>query len=80
MRAPAYSMAKYALDALTRVLAHSLEDTPILNAVGPGNTATHPERIDDTDRPVAESARASSGPPPWVLTDPPAVFRDRQPR
>jgi NAD(P)-dependent dehydrogenase (short-subunit alcohol dehydrogenase family) len=59
MRAPAYSMAKYMLDALTAVLARALADTRVLvNAVDPGNTATHPERgDDDNDRPAADSAR-----------------------
>lgn len=59
LRSPAYSMAKYMLNALTSVLARALADTPILvNAVDPGNTATHPERgDDDSDRPAAESAR-----------------------
>ncbi|AEW98283.1 SDR family NAD(P)-dependent oxidoreductase [Streptantibioticus cattleyicolor] len=59
LRSPAYSMAKYMLNALTTVLARALAETPILvNAVDPGNTATHPERGDDaTDRPAAESAR-----------------------
>lgn len=59
LRAPSYSMAKYMLNALTTVLARALDGTPILvSAVDPGNTATHPERgDDDTDRPVAESAR-----------------------
>ncbi|WP_406138520.1 SDR family NAD(P)-dependent oxidoreductase [Streptomyces sp. NBC_01089] len=59
LRSPAYSMAKYMLNALTTVLARALADTPILvNAVDPGNTATHPERGDDAnDRPAAESAR-----------------------
>ncbi|MFC4948829.1 SDR family NAD(P)-dependent oxidoreductase [Pseudonocardia sp. GCM10023141] len=58
MRSPAYSMAKYMLNALTTVLARALADTPILvNAVDPGNTATHPERVDETDRPAADSAR-----------------------
>jgi NAD(P)-dependent dehydrogenase (short-subunit alcohol dehydrogenase family) len=59
LRSPAYSMAKYMLNALTGVLARALADTPILvNAVDPGNTATHPERgDDDSDRPAAESAR-----------------------
>ncbi|MFJ2774563.1 SDR family NAD(P)-dependent oxidoreductase [Streptomyces sp. NPDC087300] len=58
LRSPAYSMAKYMLNALTTVLARALADTPILvNAVDPGNTATHPERGDDaSDRPAAESA------------------------
>jgi NAD(P)-dependent dehydrogenase (short-subunit alcohol dehydrogenase family) len=58
LRSPAYSMGKYVLEALTGVLARALTDTPILvNAVDPGNTATHPERLDETDRPAAESAR-----------------------
>jgi NAD(P)-dependent dehydrogenase (short-subunit alcohol dehydrogenase family) len=59
LRAPAYSMAKHMLNALTTVLARALAQTPILvNAVDPGNTATHPERGEDpTDRPAAESAR-----------------------
>ncbi|WP_369214753.1 SDR family NAD(P)-dependent oxidoreductase [Streptomyces flavofungini] len=59
LRSPAYSMAKYMLNALTGVLARALADTRVLvNAVDPGNTATHPERGDDgTDRPAAESAR-----------------------
>jgi NAD(P)-dependent dehydrogenase (short-subunit alcohol dehydrogenase family) len=59
LRSPAHSMAKYMLNTLTGVLARALEDTPILvNAVDPGNTATHPERgDDDSDRPAAESAR-----------------------
>ncbi|MGH8920399.1 MAG: SDR family oxidoreductase, partial [Actinomycetes bacterium] len=59
LRSPAYSMAKYMLNALTGVLARALADTSILvNAVDPGNTATHPERgHDETDRSAAESAR-----------------------
>ena len=70
MRAPAHSMAKYMLDALTAVLARALADTPVLvNAVDPGNTATHPERGDDeNDRPAAESARDIVGPPPSAPT------------
>jgi len=57
LRSPAYSMAKYLLNALTGVLARALADTPILvNAVDPGSTATHPERDDADDRPAAESA------------------------
>lgn len=57
--APAHSMAKYMLNALTTVLARAFEGTPILvNAVDPGDTATHPERGDDEkDRPATESAR-----------------------
>lgn len=59
LRSPAYSMAKHLLNALTTVLGRALKDTPILvNAVDPGNTATHPERgLDETDRSAAESAR-----------------------
>lgn len=59
MRSPAYSMGKYTLNALTRILARALAGTSILvNAVDPGDTATHPERGDDgTDRSPAESAR-----------------------
>jgi NAD(P)-dependent dehydrogenase (short-subunit alcohol dehydrogenase family) len=59
LRSPAHSMAKYVLNALTTVLARALAGTPILvNAVDPGNTATHPERGDDpSDRPAADSAR-----------------------
>ncbi|KAA0021388.1 SDR family NAD(P)-dependent oxidoreductase [Antrihabitans cavernicola] len=58
LRAPAYSMAKHMLNGLTGVLARALDDTPILvNAVDPGNTATHPERGDDNDRSASESAK-----------------------
>ncbi|GAA2682534.1 SDR family NAD(P)-dependent oxidoreductase [Streptomyces lunalinharesii] len=59
LRAPAHSFAKHALDVLTTVLARALKDTPILvNAVDPGETATHPERGDEEGaRPAAESAR-----------------------
>ncbi|NDZ77810.1 SDR family NAD(P)-dependent oxidoreductase [Streptomyces sp. SID10853] len=59
LRSPAYSIAKYMLNALTTVIARALADTPILvNAVDPGSTATHPERGDDaSDRSAAESAR-----------------------
>jgi NAD(P)-dependent dehydrogenase (short-subunit alcohol dehydrogenase family) len=59
LRAPAHSIAKYMLNVLTTTLARALEDTPILvNAVDPGETATHPERCDeDNARPAAESAR-----------------------
>jgi NAD(P)-dependent dehydrogenase (short-subunit alcohol dehydrogenase family) len=47
---PAYSLAKYTLNALTTTLAAALADTPILvNAVDPGSVATHPERADDDD-------------------------------
>jgi NAD(P)-dependent dehydrogenase (short-subunit alcohol dehydrogenase family) len=47
------------LNALTTVLARALAGTAILvNAVDPGNTATHPERGDDeNDRSAADSAR-----------------------
>lgn len=59
LRAPAYSMGKYMLNALTAVLGRALMETPILvNAVDPGSTATHPERGDEEgDRPAADSAR-----------------------
>ena len=59
LRAPAHSMAKHMLNALTVALARAFTDTPILvNAVDPGETATHPERgDDDIDRPATESAR-----------------------
>ncbi|MEU6466649.1 SDR family oxidoreductase [Streptomyces sp. NPDC046976] len=58
LRSPAHSMAKYTLNALTAVLGRALADTRILvNAVDPGNIATHPERgDDDNDRSAAESA------------------------
>jgi NAD(P)-dependent dehydrogenase (short-subunit alcohol dehydrogenase family) len=82
LRAPAYSMAKYMLNALTTVLARAFKDTPVLvNAVDPGDTATHPERgDDDNDRPAAESARGVV----WAATlgaDGPTggLFRDGQP-
>jgi NAD(P)-dependent dehydrogenase (short-subunit alcohol dehydrogenase family) len=59
LRAPAYSMAKHMLNVLTTTMARALADTPILvNAVDPGDTATHPERGDDDDsRTSADSAR-----------------------
>ncbi|MDF3288805.1 SDR family NAD(P)-dependent oxidoreductase [Streptomyces silvisoli] len=59
LRAPAHSFAKHTLNVLTTVLARALKDTPILvNAVDPGETATHPERGDEDDaRPASESAR-----------------------
>jgi NAD(P)-dependent dehydrogenase (short-subunit alcohol dehydrogenase family) len=82
LRAPAHSMAKYMVNVLTTVLAHALEGTPILvNAVDPGETATHPERGDEDDaRPAAESARGVV----WAATlgaDGPTggLFRDGRP-
>ncbi|SDX30569.1 Short-chain dehydrogenase [Amycolatopsis xylanica] len=58
LRAPAHSMSKHMLNALTTALARAFEDTPILvNGVDPGETATYPERADERDRPAAESAR-----------------------
>jgi NAD(P)-dependent dehydrogenase (short-subunit alcohol dehydrogenase family) len=82
MRSPAYSMAKYMLNALTAVLGRALADTAILvNAVDPGDTATHPERGDDeNDRPAEESALDVV----WAATLPDngptgMVFRNRQP-
>jgi NAD(P)-dependent dehydrogenase (short-subunit alcohol dehydrogenase family) len=58
VRSPGYSLAKYALNALTASLAAELRDTGILvNAVDPGSVATHPERGDDADdRSPAEAA------------------------
>ncbi|GAB3353931.1 SDR family NAD(P)-dependent oxidoreductase [Amycolatopsis echigonensis] len=79
--APAHSFAKHALNTLTGVLATAPRDTPILvNAVDPGETATHPERGDeDTARPALESARGVG----WAATLPPGgptggLFRDGQ--
>jgi NAD(P)-dependent dehydrogenase (short-subunit alcohol dehydrogenase family) len=81
LRAPAHSMAKHMLNALTIALARAFTDTAILvNAVDPGETATHPERgDDDNDRPAAESARGVV----WAATlgaDGPTggLFRDGQ--
>lgn len=58
VRAPGYSLAKYALNALTVSMAAELRDSGILvNAVDPGSVATHPERGDDADdRSPAEAA------------------------
>ncbi|WP_422748469.1 SDR family NAD(P)-dependent oxidoreductase [Mycobacterium sp. WMMD1722] len=81
LRAPAYSMAKYNLTVLTGILSRELADGPILvNAVDPGDTATHPERGDDHSRPAAESARDIV----WAATLGPdgpngMLFRDGQP-
>ena len=59
LRAPAHSFAKYLLNVLTTKLADELADASILvNAVDPGETASHPERGDeDNARPAIESAR-----------------------
>jgi NAD(P)-dependent dehydrogenase (short-subunit alcohol dehydrogenase family) len=82
LRAPAYSMAKHMLNALTTALARAFVGTAILvNAVDPGETATHPERgDDDADRSATESARGVV----WAATlgaDGPTggLFRDGQP-
>ncbi|MFD2470226.1 SDR family NAD(P)-dependent oxidoreductase [Amycolatopsis silviterrae] len=82
LRAPAHSFAKHALNTLTGVLAAALRDTPILvNAVDPGETATHPERGDeDTARPARESAHGVV----WAATLPSdgptgGLFLDGQP-
>lgn len=81
LRAPAHSMAKHMLNALTVALARAFADTPILvNAVDPGDTATHPARADETDRPPADSARGIV----WAATlgaDGPSggLFRDQKP-
>ena len=58
VRSPGYSLAKYALNALTGVLAAELRaDGILVNAVDPGRVASHPERGDeDDDRPAADSA------------------------
>ncbi len=76
---PAYSLAKYTLNALTTTLAAALADTPILvNAVDPGRVASHPERgDDDEDRSPAEAAKgvvwaatlASGGPSGGLFFD-----------
>lgn len=82
LRAPAHSIAKYLLTLLTTKLADELHDTRILvNAVDPGETASHPERGDeDNARPAAESARGVV----WAATlgeDGPSggFFRDGHP-
>jgi NAD(P)-dependent dehydrogenase (short-subunit alcohol dehydrogenase family) len=82
LRAPAYSVGKYMLNALTTILARELDRTAILvNAVDPGDTATHPERGDDDgDRTAAESARGIV----WAATlgrNGPSggLFHDQQP-
>ncbi|AXC09932.1 putative short chain oxidoreductase [Acidisarcina polymorpha] len=56
---PAYSLAKYTLNAWTATTAAALSDTRILvNAVDPGSVATHPERgEDENDRSPAEAAK-----------------------
>lgn len=66
---PAYSLAKYTLNALTTTLAAALADTPIrVNAVDPGRVATHPERGRDAeDRSPAEAAMGVI----WAATLPP---------
>jgi NAD(P)-dependent dehydrogenase (short-subunit alcohol dehydrogenase family) len=57
--APAHSLAKYTLNALTATLATAFAGTPIVvNAVDPGSVASHPERGDDEDdRSPAEAAK-----------------------
>jgi NAD(P)-dependent dehydrogenase (short-subunit alcohol dehydrogenase family) len=79
---PGFSMAKYALNALTRAIAAALHDTPILiNAVDPGQTASHPETGEqDNGRPPADSAHGIV----WAATLDPSgpnggFFRDKQP-
>lgn len=82
LRAPAYSMGKYMLNALTTTLARELAGTPILvNAVDPGDTATHPERGDDT---TSRSAEDSARDIVWAATldrNGPSgrLFRDQRP-
>lgn len=79
---PAYSLAKYTLNALTVTLANALADTPILvNAIDPGSVASHPERGDDEDdrspydaaKEVVWAATLGAGGPSGGL------FRDGQP-
>jgi NAD(P)-dependent dehydrogenase (short-subunit alcohol dehydrogenase family) len=59
LRSPAHSIAKHLLTVLTTKIADELRDTGILvNAVDPGEIASHPERGDeDNARPAADSAR-----------------------
>ncbi|HZZ47295.1 MAG TPA: SDR family NAD(P)-dependent oxidoreductase [Pseudonocardia sp.] len=59
LRSPAHSIAKHLLTVLTAKIADELRDTGILvNAVDPGEIASHPERGDeDNARPAADSAR-----------------------
>jgi NAD(P)-dependent dehydrogenase (short-subunit alcohol dehydrogenase family) len=59
LRSPAHSIGKYLITMLTTRFADELRDTRILvNAVDPGETASHPERGDEDDsRSSAESAR-----------------------
>jgi NAD(P)-dependent dehydrogenase (short-subunit alcohol dehydrogenase family) len=56
---PAYSVSKSALNAYTLKLADALrKDRVLVNAVDPGQTATHPETGDEADaRPASESAK-----------------------
>lgn len=56
--APGYSMAKFTLNALTVALAAELKDAGILvNAVDPGEVASHPEAGHEGNaRPAAEAA------------------------
>ena len=82
MIAPAFSIAKYTLNALTESFAAALRDTPILvNAVDPGTTATHPEfGAQDDVRSAAASARGVV----WAALLPAGgptggFFRDEQP-
>lgn len=57
VRSPAYSLAKYTLNALTATLAAELAATSIrVNAVDPGRVASHPERGEDADDQLAEEA------------------------
>jgi NAD(P)-dependent dehydrogenase (short-subunit alcohol dehydrogenase family) len=79
LRAPGYALAKYTMTVLTTLLAPALAGTPILvNAVDPGETASHPERGDeDTARPPEQSALGVV----WAATLPPGgptggLFKD----
>jgi NAD(P)-dependent dehydrogenase (short-subunit alcohol dehydrogenase family) len=79
---PAYSLSKSALNALTIKMAHAFKGTGVLvNAVCPGETATHPETGDEDEaRSPEESARGVV----WAATLAPGgptggFFRDGRP-
>jgi len=77
--APAYSLAKYTVNALSQMLGAAFRDTNVIvNAVDPGRVDTHPELgTDDEDVPPAEAAKWIA----WAATLPAgspsgAVFAD----
>ncbi len=81
LRGPAHSVGKHLLLALTTTLSKAFSDGPILvNAVDPGEMATHAERDDEDDaRPAADSAawivRAATLPPGSATGQ---LFRDAE--